>query len=199
MVIMLLWIVVAAISYFLGSIPFSILIAKTKNIDLTKTGSGNPGATNVLRTMGPGYGAAALALDFTKGALAVMIAKYVCAPQFIVIFCACLAVMGHMFSPFLDFKGGKGVATGLGVTFAIAPYLFILCFLLGTSIIFLTGFVSLGSITGSVFLSILMFTTGQPTVYCWGFLLLTVFVVARHVPNIKRLLNGTENKFQWKK
>jgi glycerol-3-phosphate acyltransferase PlsY len=112
--------------------------------------------------------------------------------------CGAAAILGHMFSPFLNFKGGKGVATGLGVVFAIAPYLFITSFVLGIAMIAVSGYVSVASITGSIMLSILMFTTGKPAPYAWGILILTVFIIYKHIPNIKRLLNGTENKISWK-
>ena len=99
---------------------------------------------------------------------------------------------------FLKFKGGKGVATGLGVVFGIAPYNFVLCFALGMGIIALTGYVSLASMTGAVFLSILMFSTRQPAPYAWGILLLAAYVIYKHVPNIKRLINGTEMGYRGK-
>ncbi|MCX5750052.1 MAG: glycerol-3-phosphate acyltransferase, partial [Candidatus Saganbacteria bacterium] len=93
-------------------------------------------------------------------------------------------------------KGGKGVATGLGAVFAISPYLFILSFILGIGIIAASGYVSVASITGSILLSIMMFTTGRPAPYAWGILILTIFIIYKHIPNIKRLLNGTENKIK---
>lgn len=189
---------IVLLSFFLGAVPFGAVIAKSKGIDLRRTGSGNTGATNVFRTMGKGWGILVFALDFLKGAVPVYIAQAVLKEPLLIMFCAAFAILGHMFSPFLSFKGGKGVATGLGAVFAIAPYLFILSFTLGIGIIAASGYVSVASITGSILLSIMMFTTGKPAPYAWGILILTVFIIYKHVPNIKRLLNGTENKISWK-
>lgn len=188
---------ILVLSYFLGSIPFGMIVARVKGIDLAKTGSGNIGATNVFRSVGKGLGVLVFVLDMLKGFLPVYIASAASQNHYFIMLCGILAIAGHMFSPFLKFKGGKGVATGLGVILAIAPYLFILSFLLGISIITITGYVSLASITGSVFLTILMFRGGQPMSYVWMVFLITVFIIYKHIPNIKRLLNGTENKISW--
>ncbi len=184
-------------SYLFGSVPFGLIAAKLKGIDLTKTGSGNIGATNVFRSAGKGLGLLVFFLDMMKGYLPVYIASAAGQSHYAIMLCGILAIAGHMFSPFLRFKGGKGVATGLGIILGIAPYIFILSFLLGISIISLTGYVSLASITGSVLLSILMIRSGQPMPYVWMTLLITMFVVLKHIPNIKRLMNGTENKISW--
>jgi glycerol-3-phosphate acyltransferase PlsY len=173
-------------------------------VDLTKVGSGNIGATNVWRSISPAAGTMVFFLDFLKGYAAIFLVGAgrdlpLQSKPIVVIACAAAVILGHTFSVFLKFKGGKGVATGLGVVFGIAPYNFILCFALGLAIIAMTGYVSLASITGAVFLSMLMFTTGQPLAYAWGILLLAICVIYKHRPNIKRLLNGTENKISWKK
>jgi len=185
-----------AASYFIGSIPFGLLIAKMNGVDITKTGSGNTGATNVFRTMGKGWGVGVFALDFFKGAIPVYLAQACFSDHLLIMACGAAAILGHMYSPFLNFKGGKGVATGLGVVFAVAPYLFITSFVLGIAIIAASGYVSVASITGSVLLSILMFTTGKPAPYAWGILILTVFIIYKHIPNMKRLIKGTENKIR---
>lgn len=188
---------ILVLSYFLGSIPFGMIVARVKGIDLAKTGSGNIGATNVFRSVGKGLGILVFVLDMLKGFLPVYIASAASQNHYFIMACGILAIAGHMFSPFLKFKGGKGVATGLGVILAIAPYLFILSFILGVSIITITGYVSLASITGSVFLTILMFRGGQPMPYVWMVFLITLFIIYKHIPNIKRLLSGTENKISW--
>ena len=186
------------LSYLIGSVPFAYIVAKIKGVDLTKVGSGNIGATNVWRSVGQIEGTAVFFLDFLKGYVAVVIAKRLDLAPLVIILCAGAVILGHTFSVFLRFKGGKGVATGLGVVFGIAPYNFVLCFALGMGIIAMTGYVSLASITGALFLSILMFTTRQPAPYAWGILLLAAYVIYKHVPNIKRLFNGTENRISWK-
>ncbi len=189
---------IVLLSFLIGSIPFAYIVAKIKGVDLTKVGSGNIGATNVWRSVGQIEGTAVFFLDFFKGYVAVMIAKRLDLDPTSIIICAAAVILGHTFSVFLKFKGGKGVATGLGVVFGIAPYNFVLCFALGMGIIALTGYVSLASMTGAVFLSILMFSTRQPAPYAWGILLLAAYVIYKHVPNIKRLINGTENRISWK-
>jgi acyl phosphate:glycerol-3-phosphate acyltransferase len=186
-------------SYLLGSIPFGLIAAKIKGIDVTRTGSGNIGATNVFRSVGKLYGIAVFILDMAKGYVPVTLAASTGQGPFIVMLCGILAIAGHMFSPFMKFKGGKGVATGLGVILGIAPRLFILSFALGLVIIAATGYVSLASVTGSLFLSILMSRSGQPLPYVWMVFLITAFIVIKHIPNIRRLLNGTENKISWTK
>ena len=196
---LMITIVVVLLSFLIGSVPFAYIVARIKGIDLTKVGSGNIGATNVWRSIGPAAGTAVFFLDFFKGFIAVNIAKRLDLAPAAIIICAAAVILGHTFSVFLKFKGGKGVATGLGVVFGIAPYNFLLCFTLGIAIIAMTGYVSLASITGAIFLSILMFSTRQPAPYAWGFLLLVAYVIYKHIPNIKRLLNGTENKISWKK
>jgi len=184
-------------SYLLGSVPFGLLVGKLKGVDLTKTGSGNIGTTNVFRSVGKGFGIAVFVLDMLKGYFPVYLASSTGQNHYIVMLCGLLAIAGHMFPIFLRFKGGKGVATGLGVILGIAPYLFILSFLLGISIISLTGYVSLASITGSIFLTILMLRSGQPLPYAWMVAFVTVLILVKHIPNIKRLLSGTENKISW--
>ncbi len=186
-------------SYLIGSIPFGALVANAKGIDLSKTGSGNTGATNVFRTLGKGYGIFVFFLDFLKGAIPVYIASYVLGDPLMIMICGAASIAGHMFSPFLKFKGGKGVATGLGVVFSIAPAFFAIAFVLGISIIAITGYVSVASITGSIVLSALMFLFSSPAPYSWGILILALIIIYKHLPNIKRLLNGTENKTSWRK
>ena len=189
---------IVLLSYLIGSVPFAYIVARIYGVDLTKVGSGNIGATNVWRSVGQVEGTAVFLLDFLKGYAAVTIAKRLDLAPLAIIICAAAVILGHTFSVFLRFKGGKGVATGLGVVFGIAPYNFLLCFALGLGIIAMTGYVSLASITGALFLTMLMFTTRQPAPYAWGILLLAAYVIYKHVPNIKRLLKGTENKISWK-
>ncbi len=186
-------------SFLLGSVPFGLLIARIKGVDLVSTGSGNIGATNVFRSVGKAFGIAVLLLDMSKGYIPVAVAGALSQDHIVIMLCGALSIAGHMFSPFMKFKGGKGVATGLGVIFAIAPRLSLLAFLLGISIIALTGYVSLASVTGSLFLSILMIRSGQPLPYVWLVTVITAFVLIKHIPNMKRLMNGTENKISWNK
>jgi acyl phosphate:glycerol-3-phosphate acyltransferase len=182
------------ISYFLGSIPFGVIVARFFKIDITQHGSGNIGATNVLRTLGPVPGAIVLLLDLLKGTLATMIAAKVLNDPFLIIICGLAAVLGHMFSLLLGFKGGKGAAVGLGVLLAVAPDIFVATLALAIFIIAITRFVSLGSIFGSVFAAALMFFLGRPLPYAAATTLISALMIVKHIPNIKRLLSGTEKK-----
>ena len=195
---MLNTIILIVISYFIGSIPFGVFAGRIKGVDLTKTGSGNIGATNVFRTLGKGWGVGVFLCDLFKGSVPVWLAAACLQEPLSVMLCGAAAIAGHMFSPFMKFKGGKGVATGLGVILGIAPYLFIFCLLLGLSIIAVSGYVSAASVTCSIMLSILMFTTGKPMAYAWGVLVITALVIYKHIPNMQRLLKGTENRISWR-
>lgn len=195
---MILTLLSIVFSFIFGSIPFGLIIAKAKGIDITKIGSGNIGATNVFRTVGKKYGLLVFLLDALKGFIPTYLAIKFTENHIVVVLCGTFSIFGHMFSPFLKFKGGKGVATGLGVFLALNPNIFILSFTLGTLIITLTGYVSLASITGAVLTAILMFRTGQPLPYSIMALVVAIFIVYKHIPNIQRLLNGTENKISWK-
>ncbi len=192
-------IIIVLSSFFIGSIPFGKIVANFKGIDITKHGSGNIGATNVFRIIGKKYGLMVLFLDALKGFLPTYSAIFLTKDPTIVVICGFAAIMGHMFSPFLNFKGGKGVATGVGVFLAISPRIFILALILGLLIIALTQYVSLGSLTGSLFFVILMFRSGQPPQYSIMASIVAVFILIKHIPNIKRLLNGEENKLSWTK
>lgn len=178
--------------YFLGSIPFGLIIAKIWNIDIRKYGSGNIGATNVFRILGPLPGTFVFALDFLKGVLAVQVGQWVGGDPAWVLFAGFFVILGHMFSVFLQFKGGKGVATGLGVLAAISPEVFFVALLAGGVILFTTRYVSVASIVTAFMVVVLMFVLNKPVLYTLTFLLLAVFVFIRHIPNVKRLLSGTE-------
>lgn len=178
------------VGYFIGAIPFSYIIPKLKGIDITKVGSGNVGGTNVLRNLGAKYGAAAMFLDIIKAVIAVLIFKRFGEEPMVM--AGATSVIGHCYSPFVKFKGGKGVATTLGSFFAIFPQAGM--FALGVWIIFvaLTKYVSLASIIGLTAGTLFAFTFGKK--YWIIFLALTLFSIMRHKENISRLLSGTERK-----
>jgi len=182
------------LAYLLGSIPFGLLIAKIWNIDIRQQGSGNIGATNVLRTLGPGPGAAVFILDFLKGFLAVYIGYWIGGDPLMVLLLGTAAILGHMYSVFLRFNGGKGAATGLGVLAGIAPGVFLLSVALAALLIGTTRYVSVGSIITPFVAALLMYIFNKPLPYVWITLIIAVFILVRHRPNIKRLLAGTEKK-----
>ena len=187
-------ILIILISYLLGSIPFGVVIASLFRIDITKHGSGNIGATNVLRTLGAAPGAIVLTLDLLKGTLATYIGIIVLKDPLLVILCGLAAILGHMFSVFLKFKGGKGAAVGLGVLLAIAPDIFIFTVILTIIIVAVSRYVSLASIIGPIITTLLLIVFGRPLPYSIASALVAILMIYKHIPNIKRLLAGTENR-----
>lgn len=180
--------------YLLGSIPFGVVISRLFNIDITQYGSGNIGATNVLRTLGVVPGIIVLTLDLLKGTLAAYIGILVLKDPLWVVLVGLAAILGHMFSIFMGFKGGKGAAIGLGVLLAIAPEIFLAAALLVVLIIATTRYVSLASIFGPWLVAALMYFLNKPLPYLWATILVAILMVIKHIPNIKRLLAGTERK-----
>ena len=173
-----------------------------RNVDLTAYGSGRTGATNVLRTLGKGAAAVAFAGDFLKGAVAVLAVRLFIAPDnsWAELVAAATAVLGHSYSMFIGFKGGRGVVTGMGATIVAAPVtpiLMLIAFVIGAVLIATTRYVSLGSVIGCVLAALLMcwlaVNTGDPAWAVWG-LVLGGFIVVAHRDNIERLLAGTERK-----
>ncbi len=169
-----------------------------RNVDLTAYGSGRTGATNVLRTLGSGAAAVAFGGDFLKGALAVALVKFVVAPEnaWIEMIAAIAAVVGHTYSVFIGFKGGRGVVTGFGASVVAAPVILI-AFVIGILLIAITRYVSLGSVVGTLLAGLLMclvaYIHSDVAWALWG-VLLGGFIVVAHKDNIERLRAGTERK-----
>jgi glycerol-3-phosphate acyltransferase PlsY len=204
---MRLWLPILAIAYLLGSIPFGyILVRLFRKEDIRATGSGNIGATNVVRSGAKGLGILTLLLDLLKGFAAVKIAAHFApgAPGFpsdLAVAAGIAAVLGHIFPIWLRFKGGKGVATGLGVDLALAP-LAALCSL-GIFIVVLaiTRYVSLASILAAFMLPVfcLVLMPDRSPVFVGGMIFLALLVIAKHHANIARLMQGKESRFGSKK
>ena len=183
------------IGYLIGSIPFGVIIGKLRKIDIRKVGSGNIGATNIYRTLGTAPAMAVFVLDLLKGALAVYIAQAM-VPSYpaVIVISGIAAVIGHMYPVYIGFKGGKGSATGLGVLLGIAPDLFIIAMIYVAVAIAITRYVSVTSIGGVLLLIVLMFTFHKPVEYSIAAIIVAILVIYKHLPNIKRLLSGTELK-----
>lgn len=181
-------------AYLLGSIPFGWLVARFFRVDIRSQGSGNIGATNVFRTLGPFPGAIVFALDFFKGWLAVLFGYWTGQRDLAILLLGMAAVFGHMFSVFLGFKGGKGVATGLGVLAGFAPDVFILSVFLAAIIIYASHYVSVASLVTSAAASLLMFVFGKPLPFSLTVLAVTILIFFRHRGNIERLRTGKEAK-----
>jgi acyl phosphate:glycerol-3-phosphate acyltransferase len=193
------------VSYLLGSIPAAYIAGKASGVDLRKHGSGNLGATNVIRVLGTKIGLAVFAFDMAKGALPVALFPRLLAPELIpfgdpvifAIMCGVAAIIGHVRPVYLKFgKGGKGVATAAGVFLALAPVQTSLTLIVFAVVLLSSGYVSLGSLTAALILPVLLAIT--VTVKSPLFLvsvLVAVFVFWTHRANITRLRNGEEHRF----
>jgi len=191
---MLKYVISLMASYFIGSISTAYLISKSiYNVDIRRYGSKNPGSTNVLRVLGAKPAAVVFALDLLKGLVVVLLARYI-GGENLALLCGLAVVIGHDWSAFLKFNGGKGVATSFGTVLGIAPAAAPWAAVAGITMIVLFRFVSLGSITGAVLFPILLVIFHYPAKYIYFGVALAAMVVYRHRSNIARLLAGTENK-----
>ena len=183
-------------SYVLGSVPFGLLIVKSwKGIDIRKFGSGNIGATNVLRTAGKGPAAVVFVADVLKGLIPVMVARRLFPDTpWMAVSAGLLAMIGHTLSIFLGFRGGKGVATGLGIFVGLEPRAAGIAFGIWLVVLGLTKYVSLASMIGAVSIPVLMFAFGMPAAYKAFGVFAAAFVLLKHRSNITRLLQGKESR-----
>jgi len=179
--------------YIIGAIPFSYLISLVKGVDIRTRGSGNVGATNVLRTLGPVAAAIALAADLLKGVVAAWIGTMT-GSEWIIACCALAAVLGHCYSVFLRFGGGKGVATSAGIVLYLLPRELLILLVVFLVLVALLRYVSLGSITVAALLPVLALIMREPAELQIMSLLMAVLVIYRHRENIQRLRSGTEPK-----
>jgi glycerol-3-phosphate acyltransferase PlsY len=187
-------------AYLLGAIPFGVLVARANGIDIMSIGSGNIGATNVLRVLDKGPAFLVFALDVLKGLAPALVARWLFPGQQELWFLAgMMAVVGHSLSPFLRFKGGKGISTALGMCIGTSPFVALVAFTLFVILLMAIRYMSVASmiaVTATVPMEIAFH--GSPWVI-GGYVALTVFVIYRHRANIQRLRNGTEPKFALKK
>ncbi|WP_339011912.1 glycerol-3-phosphate 1-O-acyltransferase PlsY [Fusobacterium animalis] len=186
------------LSYFFGAIPSGVWIGKIfKNIDVRDYGSKNSGATNSYRVLGAKLGIAVLIIDVLKGFIPLYIAsKFNLAYNDLVIL-GLVAILAHTFSCFISFKGGKGVATSLGVFLFLAPVITLILLIIFILVVYFTKYISLGSITAAFLLPIFTFFTHRDTYLFTLSVVIAIFVIYRHKTNISRLLSGTENKFKF--
>ena len=193
------WIVSIPLAYLLGSIPFGYLLVRIfRNEDIRTTGSGNIGATNVVRSGAKGLGIATLLLDLGKAFLAVKLAQYLAPGNYdLAVVAAVAAILGHVFPVWLGFRGGKGVASALGVFLALTPLAAACTFAVFLIIFLLTRYVSLASIVGSAtfpFFGLHFVSVRTPVVFA-GFFFIPLLIIVKHHQNIHRLLTGTESRF----
>lgn len=192
------WILSAVIAYFLGAIPFGYIVGKMKGIDIRQHGSGNIGFTNVLRTLGPGLASLVLLGDAGKGWLATFLG-FQLAGEAGALIGGLVAVLGHSFSCFINFKGGKGVATSAGVLLFMSPVTLVILVLVVIFFCVTTRYMSLGSICAAWLAPIVLYVNGAPRSYVIAIGIVALYVIFLHVPNIKRLVKGTENKLTFGK
>jgi glycerol-3-phosphate acyltransferase PlsY len=212
------YLIVAVVAYLLGSIPFGyILVRLFRKQDVRTIGSGNIGATNVARSGAKGLGIVTLLLDAAKGYFAVAISVYLQARKFddlgefpafvhvagITIAISAIAViLGHMFPVWLKFKGGKGVATGVGVFLALAPFAVGIVLVLFIAVVWFSRYVSLGSIVATAAFPIfawLIYRNDAPPFMILAAAIAALLIIAKHHQNIRRLLSGTEHRLGEKK
>lgn len=205
-------ILLTAFAYLSGSLPFGYWAGLMKGMDIRKHGSGNIGATNVIRVLGKGIGIPVFILDMLKGLVPVVLAEgwmkhQAASPStasIVAVCCAAATVLGHMFTFWIGFKGGKGVATSAGALIGLAPFSLLIALITWLVVYFSTRLVAMASIASAVALPIAMalVMTYQGT---WNFVLLGlgivlgVLVVVRHRSNMVRMLSGTEHRFEKKK
>lgn len=190
--------------YILGAIPFSVIIGKVFfGIDVREHGSGNPGATNTLRTLGTQAGILVLMLDIFKGMLAVILGRmvtsfYNCTHAELEAISGGLAILGHITSPFLNMKGGKGVATFTGVILMVHPLIGLLTIGVFLTILIFTKFVSLASITAAATYPLFIYFRDRSDYQVVNAFAITfaIVIIYKHRQNIKRLISGDENKFK---
>lgn len=188
---------VLLLGYLIGSIPNGLLIGKWFcNVDIRQFGSKNIGATNAFRVLGPWPALAVFLTDAIKGVIGVWLGQEFIGTPAGQLAGGIAAMAGHNWSIFLGFKGGRGVATGLGIIAVLMPKITLIVFLVWVAIVYFTRYVSLASITGAALLPILVWLFGEQKEYLYFSLLAAIFVIARHRPNIERLLKGQELKIK---
>jgi glycerol-3-phosphate acyltransferase PlsY len=186
-------ILLAITAFVLGSIPFGVIIARSQGIDLRKTGSRNIGATNVLRSIGKLPAVLTLLGDILKGTAAVAIARYIGIDPGLEGVVGIAAILGHNFSLFLGFRGGKGVATSLGVLIVYAPQIALITIIIWLMTVLLTRYSSLGALVSFTLLPVNVFFFDKPDKLPFA-IIITALIIVRHIDNIRRLLQGTEQR-----
>ena len=193
--------VLIVFGYIIGAIPSGYIVTKyVKDIDLRSMGSGNVGATNVTRALGFKMGLLVAIFDILKGFIAVLLAQIILpgnTPIIYIFIIGLAAIVGHNWSVFLRFSGGKGVATTLGVILRLLPVNFLIFVVIWIALTILTRYVSLGSILGAISLPISSVFLNYSSNYIIYTLILALSIILTHHENIKRLLQGQENRMSW--
>lgn len=192
------------ISYLIGSIPFGLLFGRMAGVDIRKSGSGNIGATNVGRLLGRKLGILTLFADIGKAMLPMLLAAWLlkesgdsAGREFWIAMCGWAAFIGHLFPVYLKFRGGRGVATALGVFLLLEPLAVLICLAAFVVVVYVWGFVSLGSLCATALLPLGIWLLQGPEMHIGLAAVMAVLVWIKHGDNIKRLVNRTEKS--WKK
>ncbi|WOO41792.1 glycerol-3-phosphate 1-O-acyltransferase PlsY [Rubellicoccus peritrichatus] len=192
-------IAVTVVGYLLGAIPFAVIIAKRHGVDIMKEGSGNPGATNVTRSVGKRAGNFCFVMDFLKGlaAAGIPLLPFMGAsdPIGLGVLGLIAAIIGHSYSVFIGFKGGKGVAVTMGGLLALAPIILIIGLIVWVGVFYSSKYVSLASLCFGISLPVLGIGFEKPAVLIIFLVGIAVLIVFRHRANIQRLFAGTEHRF----
>jgi len=196
----LLYLLLIIASYFIGAIPTGVVLARAfSGKDIRQEGSGNIGATNVTRVLGKKLGALTLVGDLLKGFLPVWVGSYLVSSLNVVCLMGCAAFLGHLFPVYLKFKGGKGVATALGVFLYLSPIVILVEIIVFVFVVGIWRYVSLGSLIAAASMPLLLVIIGSPKPVVLLSMAFALLIFIKHKANIQRLLNGTENKFGTKK
>jgi glycerol-3-phosphate acyltransferase PlsY len=187
-------VLIVSLGYFVGSIPFAYLLSRRRGIDLRRTGSGNVGAANVLRTAGVRAALLAAALDGAKGTFAVLMAQLLSAGLVTTAAAAFASVVGHVYPLWLRFRGGKGVATAAGAFAVLAPEALAIAACVFVIVVAFTRFISVGSIAGALTLALVAALSDVPGVVAIGATASTIVIIYRHRGNLARLVAGTERR-----
>ena len=188
-------IIIPIFAYLLGSIPFGYLVVRSRGGgDIRQTGSGGTGATNVSRRAGKAAGVLTLLLDAAKGCAAVLLAKMLTGDEWVIAVAAIAALVGHIFPVWLGFRGGKGVATGVGIFLVLAPIALLCAGVIFVAIVALTRYVSLGSIIAAALIPVFVWWQSDLRSLLTVAIVGAALIVFAHRGNIQRLASGTESR-----
>lgn len=182
------------LAYLVGSVPFAFLLSRRRGIDLRQVGSGNVGATNVLRSSGVATAVTAMCLDALKGTLAVVVAERVAIGPGAIVAAGIASTLGHIYPVWLRFKGGKGVATAAGVFAVLAPTALAAAGMVFVIAVWVTRFISVGSMAAAITLAAVTIAGDRPTAVAVGAVICALVILQRHRANMARLAAGTERR-----
>jgi glycerol-3-phosphate acyltransferase PlsY len=187
-------VIAVVIAYLVGSVPFAFVLARRRGIDLRRVGSGNVGASNVLRTSGVRNALAAMCLDGAKGCMAVIVAQRLTAGEATPVAAGVASILGHVYPVWLGFRGGKGVATATGVFAVLAPLALGIASSVFVLAVWMTRYISVGSLAAAITLAVATVASDVSTAVAVGAILSALIIVHRHRANLARLIAGTERR-----